>query len=70
MKTLRSVLGASLVVVMTAGIAHAQSCKPSKWGADDEIGAANLVTPAGLPRKTSLNSCSSWVRRVSAALCR
>lgn len=46
MKTLRSVLGASLVVVMTAGIAHAQTCKPSKWGADDEIGAANLVTPA------------------------
>ncbi len=46
MKTLRSVLGASLVVVMTAGIAHAQTCEPSKWGADDEIGAANLVTPA------------------------
>ncbi|MFN3260975.1 MAG: cyclase family protein [Pikeienuella sp.] len=25
--------------------AAAQDCQPSKWGADDEIGAANLVTP-------------------------
>lgn len=28
-----------------AGPALAQDCAPSKWGADDEIGAANLVTP-------------------------
>jgi len=27
------------------GPAAAQDCKPSKWGAKDEIGAANLVTP-------------------------
>ena len=27
------------------GVAFAQECKPSKWGADDEIGAANYVTP-------------------------
>ena len=28
-----------------AGTALAQECQPSKWGADDEIGSANLVTP-------------------------
>jgi len=54
MRTLRSVLGASLVVVMAAGIAHAQTCEPSKWGADDEIGAANLVTPASVMQAIKL----------------
>lgn len=28
------------------GTAAAADCKPSKWGKDDQIGAANLVTPA------------------------
>ncbi|MZR32036.1 cyclase family protein [Sneathiella litorea] len=28
-----------------AGTAFAADCTPSKWGADDEIGSANLVTP-------------------------
>ncbi len=35
-----------MVLALSAGVAAAQDCKPSKWGADDEIGAANLVTPA------------------------
>lgn len=35
-----------MVLALSAGVAAAQECKPSKWGADDEIGAANLVTPA------------------------
>ena len=30
---------------LAAAPAAAQDCKPSKWGAKDEIGAANLVTP-------------------------
>ena len=45
MKVSRILLGAGLAVAMTAGTAAAQECKPSKWGADDEIGSANLVTP-------------------------
>ena len=32
-------------LVLFAGPALAQECQPSKWGADDEIGSANLVTP-------------------------
>ena len=45
MRILQTAIGAAAALVMTAGIAYAQECKPSKWGADDEIGAANLVTP-------------------------
>ena len=29
-------------------------CKPSKWGADDELGAANYVTPAQVLNAASL----------------
>jgi len=32
-------------VALAAGGALAADCKPSKWGPNDEIGAANLVTP-------------------------
>ncbi len=46
MKMKRLLLGAALALSMTTGAHAAQDCKPSKWGADDEIGAANLVTPA------------------------
>jgi len=28
-----------------SGVVLAQDCKPSKWGANDEIGAANYITP-------------------------
>ncbi len=38
-------MGAGLALALSAGTAFAQECKPSKYGADDEIGAANLVTP-------------------------
>ena len=31
---------------LSTGAAIAQDCAPSKWGADDTIGSANLVTPA------------------------
>lgn len=39
-------MGASLALVLSAGSAFAEECKPSKWGADDEAGAVNLSTPA------------------------
>lgn len=31
--------------LLSLGAAQAQECKPSKWGAEDELGSANLVTP-------------------------
>ena len=41
--TMRTVLAGGLALAATA--AMATDCKPSKWGKDDQIGAANLVTP-------------------------
>jgi kynurenine formamidase len=39
----RLLLAASLALLMAP--AMAEQCQPSRWGADDEIGAANYVTP-------------------------
>ena len=44
MKTARTALVA-LATLAFAGGALAQGCQPSKWGADDQMGAGNLVTP-------------------------
>jgi predicted RNA-binding protein with RPS1 domain len=41
---MRIAMSAAIASVM-AGAAFAADCTPSKWGADDEIGSANLVTP-------------------------
>ncbi len=38
-------IGVSLSLVLIAGPVLAQDCKPSKYGPEDEIGAANLITP-------------------------
>jgi kynurenine formamidase len=32
-------------LLSSAAVVAAQECQPSKWGADDELGAANYVTP-------------------------
>ena len=40
-----TIFGAALALSFTATSAIAQDCAPSKWGADDTIGSANLVTP-------------------------
>ncbi|MEM6940870.1 MAG: cyclase family protein [Pseudomonadota bacterium] len=37
--------GLALALSLCAGAALAQECTPSKWGPDDTIGSANLVTP-------------------------
>ncbi|MDX1563629.1 MAG: cyclase family protein [Gammaproteobacteria bacterium] len=34
-----------LLAALAAGVSAGQDCEPSAWGADDEIGAANLVSP-------------------------
>ncbi len=49
MRLLKSVCGAALAVMLTAGAVDAQqACKPSKWGTKDEIGAANLITQSSV----------------------
>ena len=37
--------GAIIAATFTASMAFAQDCTPSKWGADDELGAANYNSP-------------------------
>jgi kynurenine formamidase len=46
MTGLRQACGVALLLAFGPVAAEAADCKPSKWGKDDEIGAANLVTPA------------------------
>ena len=43
MKT-KSIAGLACVFGLVATTAFAKNCKESKWGADDQIGSANLVT--------------------------
>lgn len=41
----------TITLALLAGLATAawgEDCKPSQWGAEDEIGAANLITPASV----------------------
>lgn len=47
MKNLRSLVVATVITVGLAvgDGALAQECEPSKWGPDDQLGAANYVTP-------------------------
>lgn len=40
--------------ILTAGAAAAQNCAPSKWGADDELGSANHVTPENTLKAATL----------------
>lgn len=42
--TLKPILTLTCILGLSAGIATAE-CSASKWGAEDEIGSANLVTP-------------------------
>jgi len=39
---------------MVADTVLSAECKPSKWGADDEIGSANTITPARVLHATKL----------------
>jgi kynurenine formamidase len=54
MKARMHVCAAALLLLFGSQAALAQDCKPSKWGKDDEIGAANLVTPARVLQATKL----------------
>lgn len=57
MKQLLNLTGYLLMAVsllMSAQVSQAQDCTPSKWGADDEIGAANYVSPEQVLMAASL----------------
>ncbi len=45
MAFMKTLTATAVGISFLAGTALAQECAPSKWGADDEIGSANLVTP-------------------------
>ena len=45
MKRLTTVAAALVASFAISGAAWAAECKPSKWGKDDQIGAANMVKP-------------------------
>ena len=42
--TLKKFIGAAIIAGFAASSAVAQDCAQSKWGADDQIGSANLVS--------------------------
>lgn len=42
---LKKITSVAIALGLSTGVALAQDCVPSKWGADDQIGSANLVTP-------------------------
>lgn len=39
------ILGAAALVMAADGVGFAQDCEPSRWGVDDELGAANHMSP-------------------------
>ncbi|SVA08200.1 uncharacterized protein METZ01_LOCUS61054, partial [marine metagenome] len=43
-----------LVVGQVVGANEHSQCEPSRWGADDEIGSANLITPASVAEAAKL----------------
>jgi kynurenine formamidase len=48
------VAGAVSIAIVLSNGALAQECEPSRWGPDDEIGAANYVTPERVLEATKL----------------
>lgn len=55
MDILKLSISAGLLGVLLSTNAFADDhCRPSKWGADDQIGAANYVTPAQVLKATKL----------------
>jgi kynurenine formamidase len=51
---LKKWLTSAAFAIGASGVVLAQDCKPSKWGANDEIGAANYITPQSVLAATKL----------------
>jgi kynurenine formamidase len=47
-------IGIAAIASLAVNAANAQQCTPSRWGADDEIGAANLISNASVLAAMSL----------------
>ena len=54
MKRLTTVAAALVASFAISGAAWAAECKPSKWGKDDQIGAANMVKPESVMAASKL----------------
>jgi kynurenine formamidase len=56
MKLMHKLTGMALAVTFSAGVSVSAmaACEPSKWGKDDQIGAANYVTPEQVMMATKL----------------
>ncbi|MBV1931136.1 MAG: cyclase family protein [Porticoccaceae bacterium] len=54
MKRVQGIFIAGIVCCGLALSAQAEECKTSKWGAEDEIGSANLISPASVLKASSL----------------
>jgi kynurenine formamidase len=54
MKLFRLTALVTATLLSSAGAVIAQECQPSKWGADDVLGAANYVTPERVLAATKL----------------
>lgn len=51
---MRKKAAAVIAALALTGAVFAQDCKPSKWGPNDEIGAANYITPQRVLAATQL----------------
>lgn len=55
MNRYNTVFSMLVLVVGQVAVADAhEQCEPSRWGADDEIGSANLITPASVAEASKL----------------
>ena len=55
MNRYNTVFSVLALVVGQVAVADAhEQCEPSRWGADDEIGSANLITPASVAQASKL----------------
>ena len=43
----------SVLLLAPLQLMAAEDCKPSEWGADDQMGAANRITPASIKKSQS-----------------
>jgi len=51
----KQAIGVCAILLLAVSHAHGvEECQPSRWGADDEIGNANLITPATVLRAARL----------------
>ena len=50
----RAILESAAILALSATAFAQDSCEPSRWGADDEIGNANFITPESVLKAASL----------------